>query len=588
MTQHIGQRFGDYRLSKYLGGGGFADVYLGEHVYLSTKEHPVEAAVKVLKGPFTAREIAEFRNEAQTTLRLEHPHIVQLITFSLAKIKEQETPFLVMPYAIHGSLDKRHPRGTKIPLPTIISYVQQIAEALQYAHDHKVIHRDIKPANFLLGNNENILLSDFGIALVAHRTVSWVQQNIAGSQPYMAPEQFRGEAQSASDIYSLGVTVYQWLCGELPFSKGDMGYQHNHTSPPQLREKMPSISPEVEKVVMKALAKDPHQRWPDVQAFALSLAQAYQAELHSPRENQIAIVETSIEDFRIRTVLNGKYRIVQVLEWGRCGDVYKVERMEMPSYCYAVKELFLPPSKELWGTSVALCHKEAELLRDLKHPRIPLCVSSFQERGSYYFVMELIAGQNLKKILEENKGPLDETRVINWAMQVCEALTYLHSHTPPIVLCEIKPSDIMLTVGGDIRLMDVGTTRRCTAELTNYQHHLTIYAYMSPESASEYREYRDKPPRRKCKIDARSDIFSLGALIYQLLTNEEPSLILGPEPGDILAKNPQLHTEHIANKIVCPIEQIIIKSRKGDPNLRFQSAAAMRTALQYCLSKREK
>src|SRR6266581_3205479 len=120
MTRHVGQRFGDYLLTSYLGGGGFADVYLG-----------TEAAIKVLKGEFTASELVQFRAEAQTIARLEHPHIVRIITFSVAKTDTQDIPFLAMTYAAHGTLDQRHPRGSKLPCATIVSYVKQIAEALQ-------------------------------------------------------------------------------------------------------------------------------------------------------------------------------------------------------------------------------------------------------------------------------------------------------------------------------------------------------------------------------------------------------------------------------------------------------------------------
>src|SRR5260370_22227201 len=156
VAQYIGQRLGDYVLTKHLGEGGFAEVYLGQHVYLHTEDDPVRAALKVLKGEFSAREIAGLRNEAQTIIHLKHPHIVQLITFSVAKIKIQHIPFLVMDYAPHGSLDKRYPRGTELPLAMIVSYIKQVALALQYAHDQRVIHRDIKPANFLLGTNEEV------------------------------------------------------------------------------------------------------------------------------------------------------------------------------------------------------------------------------------------------------------------------------------------------------------------------------------------------------------------------------------------------------------------------------------------------
>src|SRR5207248_2772751 len=152
-----GQQFGNYRLMHLLGRGGFADVYLGEHIYLGTS-----AAIKVLHTQLESEDVGQFQTEARTIARLVHPHIVRVLEFGV----EGSTPFLVVDYAANGTLRKRHPKGTQLPLPTVVGYVVQAAEALQYAHNQKVIHRDIKPENMLVGRWNELLLSDFGIALV--------------------------------------------------------------------------------------------------------------------------------------------------------------------------------------------------------------------------------------------------------------------------------------------------------------------------------------------------------------------------------------------------------------------------------------
>ena len=274
MNTYIGQRFGDYRLTEYRGSGGFAEVYLGQHVHLEKKW----AAIKILKGVFTQEEIEKFREEAEKIDALDHPNIVHLITFSTRKFNGQDIPFLVMDYAPGGSLSKRHPRGTQIPLETLLSYVKPLAAALQYAHDQKVIHRDIKPANFLLGKDKKVLLSDFGIAVDMHSTQSWEEQNYAGTPIYMAPEQFKAHAKPASDQYSLGVVVYEWLCGQPPFV-GDpiaLAYQHAEVPPPPLGI---YASPTVEAVVLRALEKDPQNRFPCIRDFADALEMAYKEEI---------------------------------------------------------------------------------------------------------------------------------------------------------------------------------------------------------------------------------------------------------------------------------------------------------------------
>jgi len=270
MADRVGQRFGDYRLIRFLGEGTFGDVYLGEHVYQKTP-----AAVKVFKTKLTPDKFKDFINEVRTVL-LRHPNIVPIIDFGVG---ENDIAYLVMEYAPNGTLLQRHPRRTSLPLATIVTYVKQIAAALQYAHDQRRIHRDVKPENMLFGANNEILLSDFGIAVVAHNPDSQRTEDSIGTARYMAPEQWRGKPVTATDQYALGIIVYEWLCGECPFEgiMSHLMHQHIYDSPPPLREKVPTISLEVEQVVMTALAKDPKQRFGSVRAFANALEQAYKA-----------------------------------------------------------------------------------------------------------------------------------------------------------------------------------------------------------------------------------------------------------------------------------------------------------------------
>ena len=264
----VGQHLGNYRLLRFLGRGSFGDVYLGEHEH----EHTM-AAVKVVQARLTAEDLKEFINETSVTFRLKHPNIAQLLDFG---VSADGTPFLVMAYAANGTLRQRHLKGTRLPLEMIVSYVKQVAAALQYAHDKRLIHRDVKPENILLGPNNEVWLSDFGIASVAHSSRSLNTERSGGTVPYMAPEQIQGKPRPASDQYALGIIAYEWLCGERPFTGTaiEIAMQHALTPPPSLRGKGPTISVEVEQVVMTALAKDPKQRFASVQSFATALEQA--------------------------------------------------------------------------------------------------------------------------------------------------------------------------------------------------------------------------------------------------------------------------------------------------------------------------
>ncbi len=267
MGDRVGQRLGNYRVIRLLGKGGFGDVYLGEHIHLNT-----QVAIKVLQTRLVGSNLEQFRVEAQTIARLVHPHIVRIFDFGV----EDDSPFLVMDYAPNGILRQRHPKGIPVPAKSIVAYVKQVAAALQYAHDRKLIHRDIKPENMLLGLNGDVLLSDFGLVLIAQSTGSQTTKEVAGTIPYMAPEQINGKPRPASDQYALGIVIYEWLSGERPFNGSfvEIATQHLMIPPAALYGRVAGVSPAMEEVVFTALAKDPQQRYASVQDLAIALEQA--------------------------------------------------------------------------------------------------------------------------------------------------------------------------------------------------------------------------------------------------------------------------------------------------------------------------
>jgi serine/threonine protein kinase/ABC-type branched-subunit amino acid transport system substrate-binding protein len=266
----VGERFGDYRLLKRLGGGGFGEVYLGEHIH-----NHRSAAIKVLNVRLTSEaDLKAFLDEARI-IRFNHNHIVHLLDFNVA----HGIPYIVMDYAPGGTIRDLHPRNTRVPLLDVVSYVLAIAAALQYAHyEHNTLHRDVKPANMLIDKNNNILLSDFGIAIVLDNTPSPHTPLVPlGSPSYMAPEQIQGRPNKASDQYALAICAYEWLTGNCPFFKGsnsEIQEQHISAQPPSLCSQVPGLSVEVEQVVLKALAKNPKDRYKTVQDFATALEQA--------------------------------------------------------------------------------------------------------------------------------------------------------------------------------------------------------------------------------------------------------------------------------------------------------------------------
>ncbi len=264
-----GQQLGHYTLIRQLGQGGYASIYLSVHHFLNT-----HVALKLLNRFLASDEdVKRFQMEA-ILAHLRHRHIVRVLDFGV----ERSTPFLAMEYAPGGNLQQYFPQGRALPISAILPVVLQVANALQYVHNQGFIHCDVKPENMLLGPRHEIWLSDFGIALTSSAVGNkqFRPHELKGSANYMAPEQISGGPLPASDQYALAVMVYQWLCGQHLF-KGtglQVCLQHLSASPPSLRDRVHSISRAVERVVLKALSKDPQQRFAHVQELAYALKQA--------------------------------------------------------------------------------------------------------------------------------------------------------------------------------------------------------------------------------------------------------------------------------------------------------------------------
>ena len=282
MTNYEGCQFDQYRIDQLIAQGGFADVYKAWDDNLKRW-----VAIKVLNKRLTAEELTKFFEEACIMASLRHPHIVTVFSFNNITLYDPDRdrtitiPYLVMDFAPRGSLKQRHPLGERLSLDTIMGYLEQIVDALEYIHNHNLVHLDIKPANILVGADYEILLSDFGIARFiqnAHaQKIHPMEDDWVGTAMYMAPERFRGQVSPATDQYALGIILFEWLTGESPFYGTDdlqIMWRHIDTQAPSLREICPDISVAVERVVLKALSKDPHARFKNVRELFFAFDEA--------------------------------------------------------------------------------------------------------------------------------------------------------------------------------------------------------------------------------------------------------------------------------------------------------------------------
>ncbi len=270
-----GEQIAGYRVLTRLGCGGFGCVYLGQHPRLINRF----VAIKVFTGNVESEEEqARFLQEALLLDQLRHPHILPILDIGIEEDRLRGSlPYLITEYAPNGSLRDRleaipGPLSPKEALPIL----SQVGKALQYAHEHDVVHCDLKPENILFTAQRQALLADFGIAAILS-SAKTKQGGLVGTLEYMAPEQFDDKVSTKSDQYALGCIAYELLTGQQPFSAHDRSalmYQHLSVAPLPPRQLNPALPQHIDQAILKALAKDREDRYPDVAAFLAALHRA--------------------------------------------------------------------------------------------------------------------------------------------------------------------------------------------------------------------------------------------------------------------------------------------------------------------------
>jgi len=269
----VDENIGPYHILEQIGEGGMGAVFKAYHPALDRY-----VAIKVIHPAFREEQtfIARFQREARVVARLEHPNIVPVYDYAEYK----GLVYLVMKF-IEGNTLKDRLAQRPLNLYEIFQVVDSVGSALAYAHSQGVLHRDIKPSNVLIGANDMIYLADFGLARIAHAEASTLSSESAlGTPHYVSPEQAMGRSNldKRTDIYSFGVMLYELIVGQAPFSS-KTGYaiihDHIYTPPPFPRTLNPDVSESVEQVLLTALAKDPNDRFENVDRMVMALKTAW-------------------------------------------------------------------------------------------------------------------------------------------------------------------------------------------------------------------------------------------------------------------------------------------------------------------------
>lgn len=300
----VGKRIsGRYKILEVIGGGGMSNVYLAHDMILDR-----DVAMKILHYNFSNEQEMNrrFQREALSATSLTHPNIVSIYDVG----EDGDMHYLVMEYVKGQTLKQYIQKYAPLSPTKCVNIMKQLTSAIAHAHQNQIIHRDIKPQNILMDESENVKITDFGIAMALEDTSFTRTNSVLGTVHYLSPEQARGgTATKKSDIYSLGIVLYELLTGELPFSGESavaIALKHLQSETPSVKSIVPSIPQSLENVVLKATAKDPNHRYSSVEEMredletVLSDERSHEAKFSPPIDNDVTklipiIKETDID-----------------------------------------------------------------------------------------------------------------------------------------------------------------------------------------------------------------------------------------------------------------------------------------------------
>jgi serine/threonine protein kinase/TPR repeat protein len=553
-----------YEMVRFLGTGAMGAVHLMRQVNLGRF-----VAVKVVREDALTPDVARrLTREARVLASLNHANIIAIHDVGT----DGALPYMVCEYVEGETLHDRMLHEPPLSLAQSLRIAMQILDGLKVAHRQGIVHRDLKPRNIFLSGKGIPKIGDFGLAK-SHSVASGMSTRaIVGTPKYMSPEQCRGhETTASSDLYAVGVLLFEMASGQLPFlgpELVDYLIQHATQKPNTLRNARPDLPVALEEILARALEKDPGKRFRSALEFKRAIHAVFRT-LGPVRDPAAAPSEERLEP-RPGVLFADRYELVKLLGEGGMGQIWLAQDRVMDGVRVAIK--LLPP--ELWRNPEAQANlkQEARLCQKLTHPNIVRLIN-LEPAASPFLVMEYVEGPTLAEELARRKLAEEGALAPRDALPIVEGLAAAldHAHERRVIHRDLKPANVILEMShGRVTCAKLGDFG-IAAEMNTFQTRQTgalpagTLAYMSPEQVS-------------CrKLDARSDVYSLGATLYQMLTLEPPY-----SGGDLtwaIQNAPPPRPEGIPG----PIADVVVRALAKDPAGRPSSAGALALELRRAL-----
>jgi serine/threonine protein kinase len=637
------RQFDSYVLLKPLARGGMGQLHLaltgtaGLEKLCVVKQVPPEVV-----APENAR---RFRDEAMVALRLSHGNLVTVFDAGL----DGERIFLAMDYVdgrdLHAVWNRCAEHHTPFPVDIAVYVVKELARGLAYAHafeDLKLVHRDVSPGNVLLSFSGEVKLTDFGLATSTLKLEKTTPGIIYGKLSYLAPEQARRDPlDGRTDLYAAGILLWEMLTGRQLFPVGRPGGASDAANSDALarardpRVPAPStlssrVPPELDRIVMRALACEREDRYPDGEAMRADLAAflaetspktdaarlveflrpMYADEIAAERRERQALIAAGKgllsgvvqspahaattsgprsssprssgsrpgEDPRVGTTLGGRYYVRRLCGEGAMGRVYEAHHVDIGRRV-AIKVLHA--SFHTSADLVERFRREARAASKIGHANIvDVTDSGTTPDGAFYFVMEFLDGTNLEELIDGN-GPLPVERALLIAAQIARALEA--AHAADVIHRDLKPANIMLVnrKGEDdfVKVLDFGISKDLDlaagdrgAALTRPDVAIGTPVYMSPEQAA------GRP------ADALTDVYAVGGLLYEMLTGCPPCA--GTDAIDVLHKKAHEDPVPIGSlrpNLPAEVARLVTRALARAPRDRHPSMTALKDSVMACL-----